>query len=112
MASCRSRCLLFSYVETLSTELNRANPAGSVELARIIGVVKASKEQLVQAGYTEIAFETFYDMFLDLLQSLPKASSEEWHSCFLNDESADYYTWFMRLLTACMRHKRCPPNRA
>jgi hypothetical protein len=40
-------------------------------------------------------------MFDELIASLPKASEQDWHEEFLKSENADYYTWFMRLVTAC-----------
>jgi hypothetical protein len=58
-------------------------------------------------------------MFLDLLVSLPREvpshdawagehgegapeqEAEGWLAEFCADTNADYYTWFMRLLTAC-----------
>lgn len=63
-------------------------------------VVMDSRARLIEAGYDELAFEAFYDMFVELLEALPK-SAEAWRSSFLADNCADYYTWFMRLLTSC-----------
>jgi hypothetical protein len=88
-------------VETLSEVLVAGAPAGPSELARVTALTQQASGHLVAAGYSELAFETFLDMFQELLAGLPQPSAEAWYQSFLRDESTDYYTWFMRLLTAC-----------
>lgn len=56
-------------------------------------------------GYDEFALETFYEEFLSLLSSLSSytfLTQNDLHKR-LNEEggTADYCTWYMRVLTAC-----------
>lgn len=54
----------------------------------------------MQLGYEEMAIETFYDLLVELLQDLFSYSEESLLTLFQEDGQSDYYTWFMRLLTA------------
>lgn len=51
-------------------------------------------------GYEEVAIETFYDMFIELLEDLFSMTPVQLLGSFQEDGHSDYYTWFMRLLTA------------
>ena len=70
------------------------------ERLRILDIITNSKDQLVSIGYADVAIETFYDMFIDLIENLFNTTNEELLLSFQESGNSDYYTWFMRLLTA------------
>jgi len=56
---------------------------------------------LLALEYSEIAFETFYDMFIELLDDLFTKSRDEILQLFSEEGgNSDYYTWYMRLITS------------
>ena len=58
-------------------------------------------DDLILLGYSEIAFETFYDMLLELFDELFTKSRDEILQLFSEEGgSSDYYTWYMRLITS------------
>ena len=95
------RAFLFGYIEILLNTMHSCPVIGSSELVRMTNAVETSHQHLIDVGYDEYAFQTFYDIFMELLQSLPKLSASSWYSKFIDDDNTNYYTWFMRLITAC-----------
>jgi ubiquitin thioesterase protein OTUB1 len=109
--NCFYRAFLFSYLEQLLISVSSvpASPEGSEkqlksiineEFSRITELIETSKEDLVSIGYSEFAIESFHDMFVELLAALPSMTMESLLSTFQEDGSGDYYTWYMRALTA------------
>ena len=99
--NCFYRAFLFSYLENIISRL----PSSGAELERFKRVIVGSKSELVAVGYDEFAFETFYDMILELLEKVA-VGGEQAASNLLDafqEESgeSDYYVWYMRLVTAC-----------
>jgi hypothetical protein len=58
------------------------------------------KDELVALGYSEMAIECFHDTIVELIESLFTYSRDTLLAQFQEDGQSDYYTWFMRLLTA------------
>ena len=104
--NCFYRAFLFAYLESLLTAHTSADDAearaqAGTELARVRQVVEASKDELVATGYSEMAIESFHDMLVALLAELLTAHTPaSLLALFQEDGESDYYTWFMRLLTA------------
>ena len=102
--NCFYRSFLFAYLETLLhhylSDLDATREEAEAERQRFLQVVTHSKDQLVQLGYEEMAIETFYDLLVELLQDLFSYSEQSLLDLFQEDGQSDYYTWFMRLLTA------------
>ena len=100
--NCFYRALLFSYLDDLL--MKRSSPdtkdAASSELERITDIVKGSMDDLVKVGYNEFAIETFYDMFIELLEQLPSMNREALLEEFQEGGSGDHYTWYMRVMAA------------
>jgi ubiquitin thioesterase protein OTUB1 len=103
--NCFYRGFLFAYLEGLLKDHAKsegANPieATEAERRRITDIVTRSKEVLVNIGYSEMAIESFHDALVDLLENIFSYTSDSLLSLFQEDGQSDYYTWFMRLLTA------------
>ena len=100
--NCFYRALLFGYLDQLLVKLSSSDTkeAGKVELERMLTTIKGSMNDLVQVGYNEFAIETFYDMFIELLEGLPNMSRENLLEEFQEGGSGDHYTWYMRAMTA------------
>ena len=64
--NCFYRSLLFSYLERLLTDYNSEDTnlkqISEKEHARMLEKLKSSKQDLITLGYSEIAFESFYDV--------------------------------------------------
>ena len=104
--NCFYRAFLFSYLESVVAGLNGKDDTvvtkSYVELQRFKGIIQESPADLVAMGYSEVAFETFFDVFVDLLDRVSSMdSSEDLLAEFGEDGQSDYYVWYMRLLTAC-----------
>lgn len=108
--NCFYRAFLFSYLENVVTGLNGKDDTvvtkSYVELQRFKGIVQESPSDLVAMGYSEVAFETFFDVFVDLLDRVSSMDSvDDLVAEFSDGEDgegqSDYYVWYMRLLTAC-----------
>lgn len=100
--NCFYRGLLFGYLDQLLVMLASSKEEGSArkELLRITDIIKGSMNDLVEVGYNEFAVETFYDMFIELLEQLPTMSRESLLAEFQEGGSGDHYTWYMRAMTA------------
>jgi len=105
--NCFYRAFLFSYLEQLLTKLTsgaaEAEAEAREELVRMTNVLNDSRRQLVELGYEEMTFEDFLNMLLELVQELPTGvtTRESLLAAFQEEGgNADYYTWYMRLLTA------------
>lgn len=100
--NCFYRAFLFGYLDKLlalyaaSDETQKAVD----EKERMLKRIDESKAELVDVGYSEIAIESFHDMLIELVSNLFSMSSEELLSAFQSGGSAEYYTWYMRCLTA------------
>ena len=70
------------------------------ERDRVLEIIVRSKAQLVELGYEEVAIETFHELLVELLEGLFDMSRESLLAAFQESGNSDYYTWFMRLLTA------------
>lgn len=106
--NCFYRAFLFGYLEMLLI-LYQSGSAGAeaaeAERSRFRGVITQSTQTLIALGYSEISFESFYDVFLELLDELFSMTIDSLFESFQEGGNADYYTWFMRLLTACSMRK-------
>mmetsp|Transcript_8820 Transcript_8820/g.14676 ORF Transcript_8820/g.14676 Transcript_8820/m.14676 type:complete len:291 (+) Transcript_8820:70-942(+) len=106
--NCFYRSFLFAYLENLIIQLNMPNGESSTgaaaaakhEYDRIHRFVVDSKQQLVAIGYDEFALETFHDVFTEFIVNIPSMTTDSLFDHFVNGGEADYYTWYMRLLTA------------
>ena len=123
------RSLLFSYLENLTIQLSKTSEEATVSAAkqeyeRVLRIVKNSKDDLVAVGYDEFAVESFYEViipifcpsftyilsniismyicqtFLEFLEEVPAMTPDTLFRRFVESGEADYYTWYMRLLTA------------
>ena len=63
--NCFYRAFLFSYLENIYRLLEKGSVHGKNELDRLISVIKGSKTNLIELGFSEIAFECFYDVKLN-----------------------------------------------
>ena len=112
--NCFYRAFLFSYLENIlvglrSGDASRASQT-KAELQRLKDVFSSSRADLVAVGYQEFAFETFYDVIMELLDNVEGWSTggglEELLSAFQEESGeSDYYVWYMRLMTACALKK-------
>lgn len=102
--NCFYRSFLFSYLEELLTLYNSNNinlkSLAENERIRVEALIIKSKDELITMGYSEIAIECFHDVFLDLLVNLFSYDIVRLLSLFQENGQSDYFTWFMRLLTA------------
>jgi len=105
--NCFYRAFLFGYLERLLLLHQTSGTAATAEEERVrfLGAITRSTQSLISLGYSEIAFESFYDMFIELLEGLFSMTVESLFESFQEGGNADYYTWFMRLLTACSMRK-------
>ena len=62
--NCFYRAFLFSYLERIYNLLEKQDNNGKIELDRLTSVIVASKQNLIEIGFSEIAFEFFYDVRL------------------------------------------------
>ena len=70
-------------------------------MERFRTVIVNSKDTLVNLGFSEFAFECFYDELIELLDKLPAMTNSELYDAFQEGKgSPDEYTWFSRLLTS------------
>lgn len=107
--NCFYRAFLFGYLDNLLSyylsakgDSHDANIAtATAERARVLTIAEKSMAELAELGYSEFAIEVFYDEFHELLATLFESYTRETLlDSFQEDGKADYYTWFMRLLTA------------
>ena len=100
--NCFFRAFLFTYLECLQKLKMDSTTAAQadVELARMIEIVNKSRGDLVAVGYEEGVFEMFWDTFSELLEGLFSMDSDDLHLGFQEGGQADYYIWYMRLITA------------
>ena len=104
--NCFYRALLYSYLELLLVGLeNDVSEFAIQELTRMRSFINKSKDDLLALGYSEFTIESFYDMFVELLEGLPKMNRDTLLSMFQEDGSGDYYTWYMRVLCSCSLRK-------
>ena len=109
--NCFYRAVLFGYLDAVVTAMNsksdNAVTKSFVELQRFKAVIDESKNDLIALGYEELAFETFYDILIELLDSISSMDSTEQLLEKFQEESgeSDYYIWYMRLLTAAAMKK-------
>lgn len=107
-------CYYRAFLYRLTEVLRDAKPDKNDEGLRILEWIKTTSwQQVLAAGYSEFAVETFYDEVVELLQDAVvdrSKSADEWHSA-LNQENAasDYCTWYLRVLTAT--YLKADPNR-
>jgi ubiquitin thioesterase protein OTUB1 len=98
--NCFYRSFLFSYLEKLLLLSKDDELKAVMEKSRISEILKDSRSTLVNVGYQEGIFETFIDMLQELLDGLFTMTRDTLQATFQEDGESDYYTWFMRLLTA------------
>ena len=98
--NCYYRAFLYRLTEVL-----QSLPPNDPEGRRIFEWIKTTSwQQVIAAGYSEFAVETFYDQVVELLQDVVvnrQKSAQQWHAA-LNQENgiSDYCTWYLRVLTA------------
>lgn len=104
--NCFYRSFLFSYLENIISDYNNSYEDELLkrravnEHTRMLKRIQDCKEELIILGYSEIAFECFYDVTLELIQDLLQQSRDTLFLKFQEDGPSEYYVWFMRLLTA------------
>jgi ubiquitin thioesterase protein OTUB1 len=102
--NCFYRAFLFAYLENLlimhASADKSVSDVAEVERKRMEDLVMNSKEELVAIGYSDMVIESFHDTLMELIEGLFSKSREDLLACFQEDGQSDYYTWFMRLLTA------------
>ena len=70
------------------------------ELNRFLAIIIDSKDRLTMYGYEEFTFESFFDVLVTIIQDLFTHTRDSLLAAFQAGGEADYYTWYMRLLTA------------
>ena len=111
--NCFYRSFLFSYLENIIGDYNNSyedellKRRAVSEHTRMLQRIKDCKEELISLGYSEIAFECFYDVTLELMEDLLSQSRDTLFLKFQEDGPSEYYVWFMRLLTAGMFIEPC-----
>lgn len=109
--NCFYRAFLFAYLEKIVVGMNSNSDLivtkSYVELQRFKGVIDNSKSDLISLGYDELSFETFYDMFIELLDLVASYDTVEQLFEEFQEESGstEYYVWYMRLMTSCSLKK-------
>lgn len=103
--NCFYRGFLFQYLEQLllmhtSSDADKVTRS-EAERVRLHALAISSMADLESVGYSELALEMFYDEFCDLCRDLFTFTPTTLLNLFISEDgSANYYTWFMRLLTA------------
>jgi ubiquitin thioesterase protein OTUB1 len=69
--NCFYRSLLFAYLEKILTEYNSVDNESQKQRAelehnRMINKIKSSKDYLISIGYSEVAFECFFDVIYNI----------------------------------------------
>ena len=105
--NCFYRAFLFAYLDQLLILKNdSSDPTNAAraetERLRFLRCIVDSKIILLDLGYSEIAFETFFDVFMGLIDTLFLKRREDLFSDFQEECNSNFYTWYMRLLTAGM----------
>lgn len=95
--NCFYRAFLYSYLDTLRQM--RDIEYAVDEKSRFLRLINESKEKLEALGYMEYTYEEFLTELVSLVEGLFSMSAEQLMVVF-TDGTSDYYTWFMRLLTA------------
>lgn len=104
--NCFYRSFLFSYLENIVGDYNNSYEDELLkrravdEHSRMLRRIKDCKDELIALGYSEVAFECFYDVTLELMEDLLQQSRDTLFLKFQDDGPSEYYVWFMRLLTA------------
>ncbi|CAM9172449.1 unnamed protein product [Discosporangium mesarthrocarpum] len=102
--NCFYRAFLFNLLEGIVAGIKGGGEAGErarAELERLRATVTKSKEMLIALGYSEVAFEMFWEAFVEELTSLPNKTPEQLQNEFLEEGGAcEYLVWFCRLLTS------------
>ena len=101
--NCFYRSFLYSYLDTLLNMKLNGNKEdineATNEINRIKLLINNSNEDLLKYGYSEVLFESFLDLFLELLESLfTMKTRDELYNGFQDDGESEYWVWFMRLL--------------
>lgn len=96
--------MLFAYLENLTLHMSTNSEVGRVEYDRIMKIILQSKDDLVNVGYDEFAVEGFHETFVEFFQQVPTLTPAALFEHFTQGGEADYYTWYMRLLTAGTGH--------
>ncbi len=73
---------------------------GQKEVLRMVAKLEQSRNDLINVGYNDMTFDMFLEMMVELVSGLPAWSMDDLYDAFVNSDSANYYTWYMRLLTA------------
>eukprot|EP00640_Fibrocapsa_japonica_P003004 CAMPEP_0113943978 /NCGR_PEP_ID=MMETSP1339-20121228/30146_1 /TAXON_ID=94617 /ORGANISM="Fibrocapsa japonica" /LENGTH=266 /DNA_ID=CAMNT_0000949003 /DNA_START=111 /DNA_END=911 /DNA_ORIENTATION=+ /assembly_acc=CAM_ASM_000762 len=96
--NCFYRGFLFAYLENMISHLQ---DWGETELSRVTSVIQGSKDALVALGYSEVAIESFWEEFVEVLQKLPEQTNDQLEEMFREEGgSAEYLVWYCRLLAA------------
>jgi len=74
-------------------------------MRRVRCMIVATKDVLLQQNYSEVAIDSFYETFVELLDGLFDYSMDDLIKLFQDESSSNCYTWYMRLLTACSLRK-------
>ena len=100
--NCFYRAFFFGYLECLLLKYKEETQkkSANIERERILDIIINSKNELIEYGYNEIAFESFYDIVIEVLENLFTYTLDELLESFQATGLSDYYTWYMRLLTS------------
>eukprot|EP01038_Epipyxis_sp_PR26KG_P012105 gene12105-16202_t len=102
--NCFYRALLYGYLENLLKLNGTDNESNKIsadsERNRFLNLIRDSLQELISIGYDEFAIECFYDEMVQLIEDLFSLSIDSLYQLFQEDGKSNYYTWFMRLLTA------------
>jgi ubiquitin thioesterase protein OTUB1 len=106
--NCFYRGLLFGYLDNLLGKLksddSMVQSAAEHEYERFSSKIRNSMNDLVSVGYSEFTIEVFYDELLEVLVMLKDQTTQSLLELFQEGGKADYITWYMRALTAGMKH--------
>ena len=108
--NCFYRAFLFAYLDTLLKDYCSENATNKSqaeeERLRILNLITGSKDELIAVGYSEMVIESFHDVLVELITDLFTNTTETLLAHFQEDGQSDYYTWFMRLLTAATMRRQ------
>ena len=108
--NCFYRAFLFAYLDNLVKDYCSGDATNKTlaeeERMRILQLITGSKDELIAMGYSEMAIESFHDVLVELITDLFTNTTETLLANFQEDGQSDYYTWFMRLLTAAAMRRQ------
>uniref|UniRef100_A0A7S2SU36 ubiquitinyl hydrolase 1 n=1 Tax=Rhizochromulina marina TaxID=1034831 RepID=A0A7S2SU36_9STRA len=99
--NCFYRCFLFGYLEQLIRQRDTAVEDAERERKRALQAARQSKDDLVSVGYDEMAIETFWEVLVEALETLPSTDLATLEKQFQEENGdAEYMVWYCRAIAA------------